>query len=155
VTFTATVTPATGSATPTGWVALQDSGQTLATGQLNAQGAATFTIKNLSVGTHNFSAVYSGDANSVSSSSDPVTQAVGQASTSTTVWSMVGSSLGSSAVQGQTVTLRAQVTASAPRKQTGTITFMDGTQTLGTASLRFDKMAVLKLDNLSPGDHLI
>jgi hypothetical protein len=59
VTFTATVTGAGG--TPTGTVSFYDGTKLLGTTNLNAAGAATFTISTLAAGAHKITAVYSGD----------------------------------------------------------------------------------------------
>jgi hypothetical protein len=61
VTFTFTATGVLG--TPSGTVAISDGATLLATPTLNASGVATFTTANLTVGSHNLTAVYGGDAN--------------------------------------------------------------------------------------------
>lgn len=66
VTFTATVTSPAG--TPTGTIQFLADGSNLGSPvALNASGVATFTTSSLSVGTHNITAAYSGDANYVAS----------------------------------------------------------------------------------------
>jgi hypothetical protein len=60
VTFTARVTPASGTAVPTGTVTFRDGTATLGTGTLNATGVATFTTSALSRATHSITAVYGG-----------------------------------------------------------------------------------------------
>ena len=63
VTFTATVTPESGStATPTGSVTFEEGKAVLGTSSLD-NGVATFSIGSLAVGSHVITAVYSGDAN--------------------------------------------------------------------------------------------
>jgi hypothetical protein len=69
ITFTASVTaiaPAAG--TPTGNIRFLADGTEIATVPLDATGAASFTTSTLAVGSHRITAVYSGDANFVSSS---------------------------------------------------------------------------------------
>jgi hypothetical protein len=85
-----------------------------------------------SVGTKSASAVYSGDANFASNTSAAMNQIVSQASTMTTLIS----SMNPSAIE-QTVTLTATVTAACcgTPTPTGTVTFMQGTGTVGTVSL--------------------
>jgi hypothetical protein len=61
VTFTFTATGVLG--TPSGTVAISDGATLLATPTLNASGEATFTTANLTVGSHNLTAAYGGDAN--------------------------------------------------------------------------------------------
>lgn len=62
VTFAVSVTPSSGSGTPTGTVTLSDGSTTLATVPLT-NGQATFASSTLSVGSHSIMAAYSGDNN--------------------------------------------------------------------------------------------
>jgi hypothetical protein len=63
VTFTATVTPASGAGTPTGTVTFSDSGTQLGTATLGASGTATFTTTSpLPAGAHTITASYGGDS---------------------------------------------------------------------------------------------
>lgn len=118
-TFTATVTGSAG--TPTGSVAFMEGSTTLGTGSLNGSGQATFAISSLGAGTHSVTAVYGGDTNFNTSSSSAVSQAVNQASSTTTL----GSSPNPSAL-GQTVNF----TATVPSGATGTVNFKDGSTSL-------------------------
>src|SRR5262249_30254729 len=94
---------------------------------------ATCTTSALSVAAHSISASYSGDPNFVGSNTTAaLTQTVNKAATGTT--------LGSSATvvtAGQPVTFTAAVAAVPPGAglPTGSVTFRDGTTTLGTGSL--------------------
>jgi hypothetical protein len=68
VSFTATVTKAAGATgTPTGTVTFQEGSAVLGTAPLDAAGRAIFTTTALGVGSHTVAAVYSGDANFVTS----------------------------------------------------------------------------------------
>jgi uncharacterized repeat protein (TIGR01451 family) len=129
VTFTATVTGSGG--TPTGTVTLMDGASTLGAATLSG-GQATYSTSALAVATHAITAVYGGDVNFTGSTSNPVSQAVGQDSTATTLASSANPS-----VYGQSVTFTASVAANAPGAgtPTGTVTFMDGASTLGAATL--------------------
>ena len=122
VTLTATVTPSTAS----GSVTFKDGTTTLGTAAMS-NGVATFTVSNLAVASHSLTAAYAGDTNDAASISATLTQTVNQASTTTT---LTGSPNPSSF--GQTVTLTATVT---PSTASGSVTFKDGTTTLGTAAL--------------------
>jgi hypothetical protein len=131
VTFTATVTakpPLSGMAiTPTGTVTFYDGPKNLGTGTLNALGVASYmtTAFQLSVGSNqSITAVYSGDANYNTSTSNVLPQTVNKDGTTT----IVGASP-SSANLGQTVTLTATVTANSPGSgtPTGTVDFYDTT----------------------------
>lgn len=73
ITFTATVTPATGTAIPTGTVTFTDGATSLGTGTLGANGSATLSTTNLAVGTHSITAGYGGDSNFGPSASSAVT----------------------------------------------------------------------------------
>lgn len=76
VTFTATVTSASGPGTPTGTVSFQEGDTTLGTAALSPDATATFTTSSLAAGAHTVTAVYSGDAAFAGSTSAPVTQTV-------------------------------------------------------------------------------
>ncbi len=75
VTFTATVTPASGGGTPTGTVTFLDGGTTLATVAL-AGGQASFTTAALARGKHLIVAVYAGDGTFAASTSPTLVQRV-------------------------------------------------------------------------------
>ena len=76
VTFTAAVTPQVlGGGTPTGTVTFMDGTTALDTETLS-EGAASFTSSALAVGTYEITAVYSGDSNFVTRTSDTLTQYV-------------------------------------------------------------------------------
>src|SRR5208282_2216024 len=82
VTFTATVNS---SGTPTGTVTFDDGATSIGTGTLNGSGVATFSTSTLSVtgSPHTISAVYSGDNTFTGSTSNSLTQAVLQGTSST------------------------------------------------------------------------
>jgi len=75
VTFTATVTPASGIA-PSGTVTFHDGRTTLGTSTLSSTGVATFTASGMTAGTHTIFAVYSGCANDTGSTSPVLSQVV-------------------------------------------------------------------------------
>ena len=95
-------------------------------------GAATLTISSLILGDHSITADYSGDANYIASNSATVSQVVDQASTTTILTSSPESSY-----LGESVTFTADVAAVSPGSgtPTGSVTFMDGTTTLGTVDV--------------------
>jgi hypothetical protein len=77
VTFTATVsanTPAT--KTPTGTVTFKDGNTNLHTATLNGSGQASYSVSNLSRGTHQITAVYAGSSNFLTSTSPVLVQTV-------------------------------------------------------------------------------
>jgi hypothetical protein len=146
VTFTATVSAASG--TPTGTVTFFDGSTPLGTTVLNATGAATFTTSWLAPGTHNVQASYNGDANDAPATSAVVAQTVNQdASTVALVSSTSPSSLGAA------VTFTATVSAAAPGAglPTGTVTFSDGGTVLGTVTLDHTGTAAFTTSGLGLG----
>jgi hypothetical protein len=76
VTFTATVSPSSGTTTPTGTVTFAADGITLGTGTLDGAGQAQFTTSSLAAGSHSMTATYGGDASFNSSTSTALTQTV-------------------------------------------------------------------------------
>ncbi len=144
VTFTATVTSASG--TPSGTVTFKDGSTTLGASSLNGAGVATLTTAGLTTGSHAVTAVYGGNAGFAASTSAVVTQVVNKASTSTSLTSSVNP-----ARQKLTVTFTATVS---PAGATGTVTFLDGTSTLGTAALNAGK-ATHATSRLAIGQHAI
>jgi len=153
VTFTATIAPvAPGAGIASGTVTFMDGATVLGTGTVNASGKATFATALLSVGSHSVTAVYAGSANFGSSTSAAVAQTVGKNSTVTALNSSAKPS-----VSGQSVTFTATVTASAPGGgvPAGTVTFKDGTTTLGTVTLNSAGVATFATATLSVANHSI
>jgi hypothetical protein len=132
VTFSASISSSQ-NGTPTGTVTFMDGATTLGTATVVPNGMngghATFTTSALAVGSHTITAVYGGDA-LFAGSSGSLTQTVQPAPTSTTLSSSVNPS-----ASGQAVTFTVGVTGGQSGAPTGTVTFMDGSTTLGTATL--------------------
>ena len=151
VTYTATVSPAPDGGT----VAFTDSGTVITgcgTQPVNTStGEATCQVTYTSVGAHSITAAYSGDA-SFGASTSALTQTVNQAATTTAV-----SSSANPSTAGQSVTFTATVTANPPGAgtPTGTVTFADGSTTLGTATLNGSGTAAISTSALAPGSHNI
>jgi uncharacterized repeat protein (TIGR01451 family) len=149
VAFTATVSAAApGAGTPTGTVLFQDGSASLGTANL-LNGQASVTLSMLGVGPHSVTAVYSGDGNFTASTSAGLTQSVGQAATTTTLVSSLNP-----ATYGQPVELTATVQSPAGTAETGSVTFLDGSTALGTASLSGNS-AQLTTSALAGGTHSI
>lgn len=151
-TITATVTPGGGSGqpTPTGTVTFSVDGTAGSPVTLSG-GTVSYALPVLTPGAHNVTAAYSGDATYPAASSNPLTQSVNQAATTTTL----ASSANPSAI-GAPVTFTASVAPVAPGagSPTGIVTFaVDGSQqspatvTAGSATLT--------LSSLAPGSHTI
>ncbi|HEY1216349.1 MAG TPA: Ig-like domain repeat protein, partial [Bryobacteraceae bacterium] len=145
VTFTATVTAA---GSPTGTVTFQDGSATLSSVAINGSGVAQVTVNTLSVGSHNITASYSGDTNTINAVSNAVTQTVNKDTSLTTLGAAP-----SSIKAGEPLTLTATVTNSGLVAVTGSVTFKDGSNTLGTANLNGSGIATWTATGLSGGAH--
>jgi len=147
VTFTATVQPLAGT-TATGAVTFMDGSTSLGSATLSSN-SAQLAVSALTVGTHSVTAVYAGSANLSGSTSPGLSQVVNGASTTAAV-----SSSANPSTFGQAVTLSATIQAAFGGSATGTITFLDGTTSLGTATVS-SNAAQLSLSSLSAGSHSI
>ncbi|WP_180539803.1 choice-of-anchor tandem repeat GloVer-containing protein [Nevskia soli] len=144
VNLTATVAAAGGPYSPTGTVAFSDGGSPIGSVALTA-GSAVLTTQTLSPGSHPITASYSGDAH-FQSSSGTVVQVVSQETSTTSVVSSLSPS-----TYNQPVTFTAQVN---PASATGSVTFMDGSNSLGAVPLTGGS-ASLTTAALSAGSHSI
>jgi len=142
VTFTASVTPASA----TGTITFKNGSATLGTVAI-ASGKAKLTTSALMAGTHTITAVYGGSSTVAGSTSPAVSQTVKKAVTKTTLVSSLNPSK-----SGNAVTFTATVTAGAA----GTVTFKDGSATLGTASINSSThKAAINKSTLTVGTHSI
>jgi lysophospholipase L1-like esterase len=139
VTLTATVT----SSSATGSITFKDGSTTLGTATLG-HGSGSYTTTTLSVGSHSLTAVYAGNSNYATSTSSTVTQTVNKASSSTTLASGTNPS-----TYGNSITLTATIS---PSTGTGTITFKDGSATIGTAPIGHGSGS-LAISTLGVGSH--
>jgi YVTN family beta-propeller protein len=131
VTLTATVTQTAGTPTPTGMVTFKDGATTLGTGTLNGSGIATYTASSLAVGSHTITASYGGDSRNVASVSTSLIVTVTLGATTTALTASA-----TSIAVDSSVTFTATVTgASGVPAPTGSVTFKNGTTTLGTGTL--------------------
>jgi hypothetical protein len=146
VTLSATVQSSGG--TPTGSVAFMDGTATLGSAALSS-GGAQLTVSNLGAGSHSITAVYGGSANFSGSTSATLTETINQVTTTTTLASSVNP-----ASAEQAVTFTATVQAGAGNSPNGTVNFMDGSTTLGTAVLAGNS-AQLTVSTLAVGSHTI
>ncbi len=156
VTLTATVAPTTGSGTPTGTVQFENTinGVTSDLGTpvtLNSSGVATLPTTQLTAGSNQITAVYSGDTTYATSTSATVTVSVAQASSKTTLTASPNPSLA-----GQNVTFTATVTAVSPGSgtPTGSVTFYSGTTSLANESV-IDGVATFNTTTLPTGTNSI
>src|SRR5262249_2083138 len=118
VSFTATVTAASGSGTPSGTVTFLDGSTLLGYAALDAVGQATLTTSALAPGVHNITVVYGGDLRFSDSSSAPLPEVI-QLATNTDLVSTANP-----AVFGQPLSFTATVTTTFPgMTPTGHVTF--------------------------------
>jgi hypothetical protein len=150
VTFTAVVVPAA-SGTPTGTVQFAIDGSAFGSPVTLVSGSATSgSISTLAEGTHTVTAVYSGATDFVTSTGTlNGGQVVNQASTTTTVASSLNPS-----TYGQSVTFTATITPQYGGQASGTVTFKDGSTTLGSAAVS-SNAASLTTSSLAAGTHSI
>jgi Bacterial Ig-like domain (group 3)/FG-GAP-like repeat/Abnormal spindle-like microcephaly-assoc'd, ASPM-SPD-2-Hydin/FG-GAP repeat len=143
VAFLANMTGVNGVA-PTGSVNLQDGATVLGTVQI-VNGAAAYSTSFSSIGTDSITAVYSGDSNYLGTTSKALKQVVSKYTSDTTAASNLNPSS-----YGQAVNLTSQVTSAASNAPTGTVTFKNGTSSLGTVPL-VNGAALLTKSNLPAG----
>jgi hypothetical protein len=141
ITFTATVSPSTA----TGTVSFVDNGVFMANVPIGG-GVATLATATLSAGSHSIGATYTGDAADSPSLTAFQTVTVAQVKPTITITASPDP-----APAGQTVTITATLSATAA---TGTVTFKDGTQTIGTATVS-NGVAVFPTSALASGNHSI
>lgn len=143
------VNPVSGSVTPGGTVTLYIDGSSAGTTTLSS-GFGVFNISTLAVGTHPIYVVYSGDASFTGSTSSTITHQVVKADAEFGM-----NSNPDYTVYGQSVTFRARIVDPMYRacgKPTGPVVFMDGVDTLGSATLS-DGVAYFTTSSLAPGSH--
>jgi len=148
VIFTATIAAPQGAAV-TGTVTFRDGATILDMGTVGAGGVATFGTAALAVGQHSITASYGGDANNQAATSSILVQTVQIAGTSVTLISSANPS-----VAGAPLTFTTTVVGKGGGV-TGTVTFQDGTTTLGAATLNASGVATFALSSLSPGVHSV
>ena len=149
--LTANVTLASGATpdgVPTGNVIFYDGATVLGTVAINVSGQAILAYSTLSVGSHSLTAGYGGNTNYAASNSPVVTQTVQQTGTQTTLSSAPSSLAGKPANFTALVTSTTGIPA-------GIVTFLDGANALGTATLSGTGSAVFSTSTLGLGTHSI
>jgi hypothetical protein len=111
-----------------------------------SNGAAALVTSSLTLGSHTLTASYGGDANNNASTSAPYTEVINAAANATTI---TLSATPNPALFGQAVTMVATVS---PAAATGSVTFKDGTNTMGMATIG-NGTATLITFTLSVGSH--
>jgi hypothetical protein len=148
VTLTATVTSAGG--TPVGTVTFFDGNNVLDRVVVDPNGQATLTVQ-LHAGTHSLRASFAGIAPFTNSTSAVVSETVNRAATTASLTVQPITS------DNSIVLLDAAILPVAPGTgvPTGTVTFLDGSTVLGTASLDATGAASLFIETLTPGKHTL
>jgi hypothetical protein len=139
-----------GSPTPTGTVTFLANGTSIGTAPVT-NGQANFTISTLGAGSHTITANYSGDNTYAPTSTMVAALTVAKATPSTTLTSSLNPS-----APGKAVTFTATVAGpTGSATPTGTVTFLDGTTTLGTGTLNASGVATFTTSTLTAGAHSI
>jgi peptidoglycan/xylan/chitin deacetylase (PgdA/CDA1 family)/uncharacterized membrane protein len=149
VTFTATVTSSVGAPPDGETVTFKRGTTTLGTGTLSG-GVATFSTNTLAVGTPSITATYATDAKFLASTSTAITQTVSKAATTASLVSAPNPS-----VLLQSVTFTATLTSSTGAIPTGSVSFKQGTTTLGKGTLNAAGVATFSTTTLAAGSHVI
>jgi hypothetical protein len=155
VTLTATVTPDSGTGTPTGTVEFY-AGTTnfgsASLGDLNPPNEARLTTSTIPTGTTSVTAVYEGDNQYGTSTSPATSQIIAKAPII-----MVGKASPTSITSGSPVTITAQlfVVGGSPTGATGTITFYEGSTVLGALPPTNGEAKLTTSSLIAPGPHVI
>src|SRR5271157_3274504 len=144
VTITAAVTSKYGTIPNGELVTFYDGSASLGSVAL-AGGTAAYTTSSLSVKTHTIEATYLGDATFLPSTGK-VTQVVDKDPTTTALTSSPNPS-----AYGQAVTFTATVTPTGPYQPTGSVTFKNGSKTLGSGTLNAGGVATLTTAKIPVG----
>jgi hypothetical protein len=147
-TFTAIVHPNIQAGALGGSVVFSDGSTTLGAASVS-HGQATLSTAALTIGTHEITARYSGNSKYLPEASAPVTQKVVVAPTTTALTSNANP-----AVDGQRLTLTANVSSAGPSAPTGKVRFSDGSIALGIATVN-GGVATLTKSTLAVGTHSI
>jgi hypothetical protein len=128
VVLSAQVSSATG-AIPSGKVTFKEGTSTIGTATLTS-GTASVSVSNLAVRSHSIVAVYAGSPSVSTSTSAAITQVVSRAPTTTTLTSTPNPS-----TSGTAVTFTATILGAYGGNPSNTVTFKDGTTTIGSVVL--------------------
>jgi hypothetical protein len=145
ITLTATVAPPSGFFIPTGSVQFKDGGTNLGSPVTLINGVATLATSTLTLGSHTLTAVYSGDVNDLTSTSNTVTQVI------KTATAAVLTSSANPQLSGQPITFTATI---APSAATGTVNFTVDGSSIGTPGL-VSGVATVVTSTLSAGSHTV
>ena len=129
VTLTDTL-PVLGGTAPTGTVTFYNGSTSIGAGAVNASGVATLTTGALPVGANSITAVYGGDTNYGSATSNTVTVTVAKAGGADTLATSNATSM-----FGQAITFTDTIPAVGGTAPTGTVTFYIGSTSIGAGAV--------------------
>ena len=159
VTAAITVTNFPGNAPPTGTIQLQVDGKSYATMNVTiVKGTpeAVFPVTVSATGNHTLQAIYSGDANYVTSTSSAVAVTAGTSSANATLTTLTASPAVLSAGVPETFTATiAPASGASTTPITGSVKFYDGTTLLGTVAVAADKATLPAVTLSATASHSI
>ncbi|TAK71023.1 MAG: Ig-like domain repeat protein [Actinomycetota bacterium] len=159
--FTLTATVGKAAGTPTGTVTFSatapgsTSSFSLGSAALNTSGVATLTVNSGTspAGSYTVAASYGGDATTTGSTATPITVTLTNGTTTTAATTTTLAASATSVTSGTAVTFTATV-ASSGGTPTGTVTFRDGSTTIGAGTLS-GGTATFTTSALAVGSHSI
>ena len=146
----AVVGPSGSNIMPSGTVTFYDGTLALGATSLSASGTASLSISSLSPGAHSIKASYSGDTRSFTSQSVAVIQNVSQSPTKTSLNASI-----ISPYAGVSTTFTSVASRTDGIIPTGVVTFLDGSVSIGAATLDATGTAEWTATALSAGMHTI
>ena len=136
VTITAAITSTNGGGTaPTGTVSFLLDGNPVGGLKTVANGEATVTLSNLTGGVHSVGATYGGDDDFAAGAGAPIQFTVSRSTSAASLVISGGNMNPQSAAPGTSITLIATIAQQGAAAPTGTVSFLNGTTVLGTASV--------------------
>ncbi len=140
----ALVATMSGGVTPSGTVTFYEGSTQLGRATISGS-TAILMLSSLSLGSHTITATYDGDPNNASVSSSSVAVTVGQDTPTVTLTA-------SSTAMAPSTSVTLIATISSGRSPTGSVTFYDGSTSLGTGTVS-GSAAILIVPSLSGGSH--
>jgi Bacterial Ig-like domain (group 3)/FG-GAP-like repeat len=153
VTFTATVAASAG--TPAGTVDFFDNNAFLGTAALNSSGIASLTTSALPAGAQSIYAAYSGSATYANSQSAAILETVASSAPSGNLTTLNLEPSDTTSILGSALTFYATAGSATPGTLTGTVSFFDGTNFLGSAPVNSQGTAAFTVSSLTVGTHTI
>ena len=147
--LTLTALASSNGATPSGPMQFFDGATLLGSAALDATGTAQFTTNSLTIGAHELHAAFSGDKFNASANSPVLTQTI----TQTNIAALLATGQNPS-IFSNPLTLTASITGNGSQPS-GTVTFLDGSTSLGQAQLDANGHAQIVNTSLALGTHTL